>query len=136
MVISPMIEQQQLGINNLSLNLTRYQKIVAATLLYTIPGARYKKKSMIRAGRWLFEIYYPKTFKNLSLKCKSKHLCCGFQNNIIKNLVSWTTKFYTVEACENMFHWTTLRKELFCISQVCWGETDKANGVLFMLSSA
>ena len=98
LVTSPRIEQQQLSINKFSLNLTRYQKIVVAILLYTIPGARYKKKTRTRVGRWLYERYYS---KKLILKYQSKYLCCGLQNKIIKNPVSRRTRFHAVEACKN-----------------------------------
>ena len=100
LVTSPKIEQQQLSVNKFSLNIMRYQKFVGAILLYTITGARYQKKTRTRVGKWLYERYYSKKF-NLFLKYKSKYLCCGFQNKIIKNPVSRKTKFHAVEACEN-----------------------------------
>ena len=130
LVTSPRIEQQQLSIKKFSLNLTRYQKIVASILLY-----KKKKKIRTRVERWLCERYYSRKFKNLFFKYKSEYLCWGLQNKIIKNPVFRATKFHAVEACKTMFHWTTLWKVLFFISQVCCGETGKVSGVLFMLSS-
>ena len=37
--------------------------------------------------------------KNLFLKYKSKYLCCGLQNKVIKTPFSRTTKFHAIEAC-------------------------------------
>ena len=132
MVTSPRIEQQQLSINKFSLNFTRYQKIVAGTLLYTIPGARYKKKTRTRVGRWLYERYYS---KKLILKYQSKYLCCGLQNKIIKNPVSRRTRFHAVEACKNHVSLDNSVKSVVFHHSGCCGETGMVKRILFMLSS-
>ena len=81
LVASPRIEYQQLSFNKFSLSLTRYipKNCSSSFFIYNIRCKVQEKK--IKIGfQWKIS---SKKIKNLFLKCKSKYLCCGWENKIL-----------------------------------------------------
>ena len=70
----------------------------SSNCLYTISCTTPKKKTRTRVQ---IKDVQAKTFKDLFLKHKSKYLCCGLQNKIIKTPFSRTTKVHVIKACQN-----------------------------------
>ena len=83
-------------------------------------------------------------FKNVFLRFKSRHLCCGLQHKIIKNKtkknVPRTTKFHGVETCKNCVIWFEgFLKTLVLITrffQPWWDRLDKWWFAYFIFSIA